>query len=1028
MPTKGTGLITITDLNESYSALLSSEAVSITTDTNGQNPSMNGASTTVLLMLGNSVVTAYIPTAATLNASYVSGCKVLVSGTTVSFDGSVDSGTGLSKLTSDTGYVDIPIYSNAAMTSQYLVATKRFSFAKSKTGAKGDTGAAGGAGSPGSSYVLNITGGTRSVTYAADNTTPVPSTGGSFTYVLYKSGVSVASGSITSVTWSASGVLGGSSTSKTAAFQPTVQAQYNSGTMANSSVSVTVVCDGNTIVQTVPIAVQRDAAGLDWVNDWNGQKTVIGGTGIVTPKMFAGENKGTSGDPELIGIAMGRDVLSGSSKKGIYGYSTVNGIKNTAVFGINPDPATNGGNMLVFGVEAGNQFIVKNDGKIITPKISADLIEGGTLQLGGASPEGDKGAGAGYVYNEHKQLVTSFDEEGTRINYYKNIDEYILPEAEVPLLVSDGATGVPLLTFNPEGNLVFGAGLVSRNVDLKDPNNNEIIMNKRFLSFHKNTFNYMSMQTPSVDHYADFAVLDDKPGMRLTSSTGMKMQTRTVGHILYKGAANSQDLIVLPDRLPPHSRVNLILQIGFPLLVKGPDGKPVIDEKGRPMPIPDANGNIQFDTSLPTYVQGTDYKLTIAAASGASYTKYYVDWSLAGQEPAPGTPYMIAYSFSTPSNLEGVNTVLGYMDMGVKDTTAAYLETDRSMFKVNKKIEVTGAVEIKGTNQLSFVDYGGGFSMSDTTWIRTINGKSFYQDTGTMRTDGTFHVGSSGGTLSVANGGNFAYRTNVLFANTGGNVGIGTASPTKKLHVAGDAYVVPTGVGITIDRVGGQSSIKAGTANSGYLMLDSSGAGTGALGLNWYTSDNVILVNGGGKVGIGTVSPLRTLDVGGELRVSSSLIYGGSSYLGFVTDAGGALPVKMGSLAITSSYSNSAPANGMYVQGSVGIGTTSPSYPLHVVGDIYNTGWVRTAGNTGIYFDSYGGGWHMTDTTWVRAYNGKSIHTAGLLQADGGVTVTSGKRVIDSNGNLETLDTVRYGTAASTKYNSTTKSIDFIFN
>lgn len=35
--------------------------------------------------------------------------------------------------------------------------------------------------------------------------------------------------------------------------------------------------------------------------------------------------------------------------------------------------------------------------------------------------------------------------------------------------------------------------------------------------------------------------------------------------------------------------------------------------------------------------------------------------------------------------------------------------------------------------------------------------------------------------------------------------------------------------------------------------------------------------------------------------------------------------------------------------------------------------WLRTYGNTGWYNQTYGGGWHMSDTTFVRSYNGKTV-------------------------------------------------------
>lgn len=44
--------------------------------------------------------------------------------------------------------------------------------------------------------------------------------------------------------------------------------------------------------------------------------------------------------------------------------------------------------------------------------------------------------------------------------------------------------------------------------------------------------------------------------------------------------------------------------------------------------------------------------------------------------------------------------------------------------------------------------------------------------------------------------------------------------------------------------------------------------------------------------------------------------------------------------------------------------------------DVYSSSWLRTVGQTGWYSESYGGGWYMTDNTWIRAYNNKQIYTA----------------------------------------------------
>lgn len=77
---------------------------------------------------------------------------------------------------------------------------------------------------------------------------------------------------------------------------------------------------------------------------------------------------------------------------------------------------------------------------------------------------------------------------------------------------------------------------------------------------------------------------------------------------------------------------------------------------------------------------------------------------------------------------------------------------------------------------------------------------------------------------------------------------------------------------------------------------------------------------------------------------------------------------------------------------NVGIGTSVPAYKLHTIGDIYaNGGWFRVSGNQGLYWESWGGGFFMSDPTWIRTYADKNIWTnTGLLGAQGGLTVGFG--------------------------------------
>lgn len=57
------------------------------------------------------------------------------------------------------------------------------------------------------------------------------------------------------------------------------------------------------------------------------------------------------------------------------------------------------------------------------------------------------------------------------------------------------------------------------------------------------------------------------------------------------------------------------------------------------------------------------------------------------------------------------------------------------------------------------------------------------------------------------------------------------------------------------------------------------------------------------------------------------------------------------------------------------------SYALTADSFICNS-WIRTTGDTGWYNESYGGGWYMIDSTYIRAYNGKMVYSSGRFLSD----------------------------------------------
>ena len=61
--------------------------------------------------------------------------------------------------------------------------------------------------------------------------------------------------------------------------------------------------------------------------------------------------------------------------------------------------------------------------------------------------------------------------------------------------------------------------------------------------------------------------------------------------------------------------------------------------------------------------------------------------------------------------------------------------------------------------------------------------------------------------------------------------------------------------------------------------------------------------------------------------------------------------------------------------------TSNPTF-----NQIFANDWFRVNGSDGIYWQTHGGGWQMTDSTWMRAYNSKALYVANQIAATGNVT------------------------------------------
>lgn len=274
--------------------------------------------------------------------------------------------------------------------------------------------------------------------------------------------------------------------------------------------------------------------------------------------------------------------------------------------------------------------------------------------------------------------------------------------------------------------------------------------------------------------------------------------------------------------------------------------------------------------------------------------------------------------------------------------------------------------------------------------------------------------------INSTSGVNLNYRnsSNVSLCYGGGNVGIGTMSPTQRLDVVGNI------------RATGQ------IIREGYPQM-------------WFTGRNGALLRETSAVGYHTLWSLKTTDGSwdfGEYNAGSD--WNNIPVLSYVTDSDYnsgnntptyqiRFPLASGTVALTSDIPDIStipnPTNCYWA--NVKISTSANTQTTPSVNTIFANNWFRSQGDTGWYNESYEGGIRMTDTKWIRTFGGKSFYCDSQISSYGfhHLNHDNNDAVLLAGGGFKTLNNLifldeSYSYGNNPSYTLTFHKLSGIFN
>jgi hypothetical protein len=278
---------------------------------------------------------------------------------------------------------------------------------------------------------------------------------------------------------------------------------------------------------------------------------------------------------------------------------------------------------------------------------------------------------------------------------------------------------------------------------------------------------------------------------------------------------------------------------------------------------------------------------------------------------------------------------------------------------------------------------------------------------------------------------------NDIYNANSGDVGIGTSSPTEKLHVYNGEILVETNPGNNFIELS-QGTIRTNNSVTSRYISAINGTSYWGIGKTHTGNNDFHLVNypnsrfdmtilaSNGYVGIGNLSPTNRLSVSGDASITGHIAIGASSitsddlYVNGDMHLVGKLRDASNTTGTLNQILSSSPGgvnwidpqwvrsgSNIYsnVSGNLGIGTTSPTEKLHVNGDTKLQGNVQITGGTpavGKVLTSDASG----NASW-KYIPGSRVSYKEELDTQGYIPSPAWRTLVSTSINLDQVDSVK---------------------